>query len=84
MRQKLSRRLEQLEKVRAACVARRVGTSQECEEQKAKIAREADAWYADPVNQAWLAAQPPEYLAIRMQSLRRELTDIEHGHRRMG
>ena len=79
MRQKLCRRLEELEKISAAAAARRVGTSSDYEETIARIREQAEAWHANPENQKWLAEQPPDYLHRSVQSLRRQLEDRAYG-----
>src|SRR5580704_6735017 len=58
MRQKLCRRLDELEKISAAAAEReRPHDSRVLDELIAK----AEAWHAVPENQVWLAVQPPEY-----------------------
>jgi hypothetical protein len=82
MRQKLCRRIKDLERIHSAAVARRVDSSGDYERKMATIMSEVDAWHANPVNQQWLAEQPPDYLRIQMQSLERELEEIASGRRR--
>jgi hypothetical protein len=82
MRQKLCRRLEELEKISAAAAARRGGKSPRYEETIARITAQAQAWHAVPENQKWLAEQPPDYLYHRVQSLRTRLAGIAYGHSR--
>lgn len=79
MRQKLCRRLEELEKISAAAAARRSRTSSEYKEKRARLKEWAAAWHADPVNQAWLAEQPPDYLFRRVQELRAKLIERAYG-----
>jgi hypothetical protein len=70
MRQKLCRRLEQLEK--ASVVApdtEPIYDSRQMDELWERV----EAWHAVPENQAWVAAQPPESLGIQVQQLRAEL-----------
>jgi hypothetical protein len=80
MRQKLCRRLEELEKIRAAVQRARTSSvdRQFLNELKARV----EAWHADPVNQEWLAEQPPDFLYHRVQELRRQLLDRACGHSR--
>ena len=73
MKQKLCRRLEELEKLSAAAAARRADHSPDYEKTLAEIRRGAEAWHAGPVNQKWLAEQPPEYLGIQVRALRQEV-----------
>jgi hypothetical protein len=82
MRQKLCKRLEELEKISAAAAARRVNRSSDYEEKMARLREKVEAWHADPVNQKWLAEQPPDYLHHRVQSLRAQLAEIASGHSR--
>ena len=37
------------------------------------------AWHANPVNQKWLAEQPPDYLYHSVQSLRAQLEERANG-----
>lgn len=82
MTQKLCRRLEGLEKISADAAARRATTdstnTQWMEELKAKV----EAWHGVPENQAWVAAQPPDYLRNNLRALRAELMEIASGNRR--
>lgn len=79
MRQKLCRRLDELEKISAATAARRADHSPDFETTRAKIMRHVEAWHSDPVNQKWLQEQPPEYLGIQVRTLRQRLFDRAHG-----
>jgi hypothetical protein len=49
MRQKLCKRLEDLERISAAAAARRVDNSADYERTIAAMMEEAHAWHADPV-----------------------------------
>jgi hypothetical protein len=82
MRQKLCNRIEELEKISAAAAARRASTSSGYKEKIARLLERSEAWHADPVNQKWLAEQPPDYLHHRVQSLRAQLAEIAYGHSR--
>jgi hypothetical protein len=82
MRQKLCRRLEDLEKIAVAAAARRTEKSSDYEEKVARLIEKAEAWHADPVNQKWLAEQPPDYLYHRVQSLRAQLAERAYGRSR--
>ena len=82
MRQKLCRRLEELEKISAAAAARKVETSSDYEETIARIREQAEAWHANPENQKWLAEQPPDYFHSRVQSFRAELQERANRHSR--
>jgi hypothetical protein len=80
MRQKLCRRLEELEKVSAAAATRRTQRSSDYEEEIALLMKKAYAWHAVPENQVWLATQPPDYLYHRVQSLRAYLQERASGY----
>jgi hypothetical protein len=80
MRQKLCRRLVELEKISVAAAARRPGTSSGYRQAFDEHVAKAKAWLADPVNQKWLAEQPPDYLYRRVQSLRAYLQERASGH----
>ena len=82
MRQKLCRRLEELEKISAAAAARRKGKTPGYEEKIARLMAQADAWHANPENQKWPAAQPPDFLHHRVQALRARLAEMACGHSR--
>jgi hypothetical protein len=82
MRQKLCRRLEDLEKISAAAAARRFEKSPDYEGKIADMMEQAYAWHADPVNQKWLAEQPPDYLYHSVQSLKAQLVEMASGHSR--
>jgi hypothetical protein len=82
MRQKLCRHLEDLEKISAAAAARRTQRSSDYEEKIALLMKKAEAWHSDPVNQKWLAEQPPDFLYHRVQSLRAELQERASRHSR--
>jgi hypothetical protein len=79
MRQKLCGRLEDLEKISAAAAARRLEKSPDYDEKIARLIERAEAWHADPVNQKWLAEQPPDYLHRSVQALRAELEERANG-----
>jgi len=80
MRQKLCKRLEELERISAAAAARRVVASSDYEETIARIREQVEAWHANPENQKWLAEQPPDYLYRSVQSLRAQLEERANGH----
>jgi hypothetical protein len=82
MRQKLCRRLEELEKISAAAAARRPRTSSGYRQVLDEHVAKAKAWLADPVNQKWLAEQPPDYFYDRVQALRAELQARAYGYSR--
>jgi hypothetical protein len=84
VRQKLCRRLEGLEKINAAAeAAQRVTTgSVDMEAFRERITAAAEAWHAVPENQAWLAAQPPDFLYHRVQALRAQLAEMASGRSR--
>ena len=79
MRQKLCRRLEELEKISAAAATRRLEKSSDYERKIAQMMEHVHAWHADPVNQEWLAEQPPDYLHRSVQSLRAQLEERVNG-----
>ena len=83
MRQRLCRRLEELEKVRAAAEAIRQASANSVNTEAVleQIRADVEAWHADPKNQEWLAAQPPEYLHNSLQQLKAELEQIASGYR---
>jgi hypothetical protein len=80
VRQKLFRRLEDLEKLSAEAAARREPKNGDYERKMAEIMEQVNAWHADPVNQTWLAEQPPEYLFVQVQTLRQELMERACGN----
>jgi len=80
MRQKLCRRLEDLEKISAAAAARRPRTSSNYRRVLDQLVAKAQARLADAEYQAWLAAQPPDYLYRRVQWLRAQLQERASGH----
>ena len=82
MRQKLCRRLEELEKISVALNARLARRNPEHERVLAEIRQRTEAWHADPANQRWLTEQPPEYLGIQVRELRARLMEIASGGRR--
>jgi hypothetical protein len=47
-----------------------------------KLIAKAEAWHADPVNQKWLAEQPPDFLYRRVQEFRAQLAEKAYGHSR--
>lgn len=73
MRQRLSRRLEELERIATAAAARRSEESPGYKQKIEALVERARAWIADPVNQEWLAAQSPDYLHNRVQALRAKM-----------
>lgn len=84
MRQKLCKRLAELEKIGAAAeAARRARTdSVDMESVLERIRIAAEAWHAVPENQKWLAEQPPEYLGIRVRELKAQLAEMASGRSR--
>jgi hypothetical protein len=79
MRQKLCRRLDELEKISAAAAEReRRHDNRVLDELIAK----AEAWHAVPENQVWLAAQPPEYFTTSMREFKAQLEDLASGRSR--
>lgn len=82
MRQKLCKRLEDLEKISAAAAAaqraRTASVDTEAVLEQIRIA--AEAWHSDPKNQEWLAAQPPEYFRNSLQQLKAELEERAAGY----
>jgi hypothetical protein len=82
VRQKLCRRLEDLEKISAAAAAQRERMKPRDRGILDELIAKAEAWHAVPENQAWLAAQPPDYLYHRVQSLKAQLAEIANGHSR--
>ena len=80
MRQRLCRRLEELEKTRAAAVAR-AGMSSIDRAKLDELWARVNAWHAVPENQQWVAAQPPEALAAGMREVRAQLWERAHGKR---
>ncbi len=79
MTQKLCRRLEDLEKIAAAAAASRSEKSSDFTQEMELIMQKVHAWHADPVNQEWLAAQPPDYLYASVEELRAELWQKAYG-----
>ena len=79
MRQKLCKRLEELEKISAAAATRRLEKSSDYERKIAQMMEHVHAWHADPVNQKWLAEQPPDYLYRSVQSFRAQLEERANG-----
>jgi hypothetical protein len=82
VRQKLSRRLEELERISAEAAAQRARTSSDYRRVFDELVAKAQAWHADPVNQKWLAEQTPEYLQGRVQAFRAQLQERALGHSR--
>jgi hypothetical protein len=80
--QKLCRRLEELEKISAAAAAPRAPPTSDYKEKIAALVERANAWHAGPVNQKWLAEQPPDYLHNCVQSLRAKLQERSNRHLR--
>lgn len=81
MRQKLCRRLEELEKSSAAAAAQRERIKPRDRRVLDKLIAKAEAWHADPVNQKW-AEQSPEFLYSRVQKFRAQLAEKAYGHSR--
>jgi hypothetical protein len=79
MKQTVRRRLEGLERISSAAVARQPQKSPEYQRKIAAIVEDANRWHADPANQKWLAEQPPDFLANRMQQLRHALHRRAYG-----
>ena len=79
MRQKLCRRLEELEKTRAVAAAKAMSRIDRAklDELWARV----NAWHAVPENQKWVAAQPPEALAAGMRQVRARLWQRACGNR---
>jgi hypothetical protein len=82
MRQKLCRRLEELEKISAAAAARRERMRPRDNRVLDELIAKAEAWHAVPENQAWLAAQPPEYFTTSMQEFKAQLAEKASRHSR--
>jgi hypothetical protein len=82
MRQKLCRRLEELERISAAAAAHRERMKPRDRGVLDELIAKVQAWHAVPENQKWLAEQPPDYLHRRVQSLRAELQERAYGHSR--
>jgi hypothetical protein len=82
MRQKLCRRLEDLEKISAAAAAERERVRPRDNRVLDQLVAKAQARLADPEYRAWLAAQPPDYLYRRVQWLRTQLQERAYGHSR--
>ena len=82
MRQKLCRRLEELEKIGAAAAAHLERMKPRDRRVLDELIAKAEAWHADPVNQKWLAEQPPEFFYTRVQQLRAQLAERAYGHSR--
>ena len=80
MRQKLCRRLEDLEKI-SAVAARSTAPSFDSRRLDA-IWASVEARHSIPENQAWVAAQPLDFLHHAVQELRAQLIEIAAGHRR--
>ncbi len=83
MRVRLGRRLEDLERVSGATIAAlrqsadRLANLRKLEE----LAAEIDALPPDPQREAWIAAQPPEWIGIQVRQVRADLMAIASGHR---
>ncbi len=82
MRQKLCRRLEELEKISAAAAAHRERMRPRDHRALDELIAKAEAWHAVPENQAWLAAQPPEYFTNSTREFRAQLAEIVYGRSR--
>jgi hypothetical protein len=82
VRQKLYRRLEDLDKINAAAAAERE-RMRPCDNRVLdELIAKAEAWHAVPENQAWLAAQPPEYFTTSMREFKAQLEDLASGRSR--
>jgi hypothetical protein len=79
VRQKLCRRLEELERTNAASAARRADHRADYKSKIADIIQNVQAWHADPVNQKLVQEQPPEYLGIQVRALRQRLVERAYG-----
>ena len=77
MRQKLCRRLEELERISAVALRARASTvdRRALDELEAKLV----AWPPDPEYEKFLAEQPPEFLGIRVRELRAQLWERAYG-----
>jgi hypothetical protein len=82
VRQKLCRRLEELEKTSAVAAAVRARSNAINRQALDELWAKVKAWHAVPENQQWIAAQPPEFLGIRVRELKERLREIANGHRR--
>jgi hypothetical protein len=82
MRQKLGRRLEELEKISAAAAAQRERMKPRDHRVLDALIAKAEAWHAVPENQKWLAEQPPEFFCTRVQEFRARLAEIAYGRSR--
>jgi hypothetical protein len=82
MRQKLCRRLEELEKISAAAAAHRERMKPRDHGVLDELIAKAKAWHAVPENQKWLAAQPPEFFYTRVQEFRAQLRERAFGRSR--
>jgi hypothetical protein len=80
-KQRLCRRLEDLEKTSVAAAVQRARAASVYRGALDKLWARVHAWHADPQNQAWVEAQPPEFLAVRVQELRAKLWETANGHR---
>jgi hypothetical protein len=79
MRQKLCKRLEELEKISAAAAAHRERMKPRDHGVLDEFIAKAKAWHAVPENQEWLAAQPPEFFHNRVQEFRAQLRERAFG-----
>lgn len=82
MRQKLCRRLEELENVSAAAAAHRERMKPRDHGVIDELIAKAKAWHAVTENQKWLAAHPPEFFHNRVQEFRAQLRERAYGRSR--
>ena len=80
MNRGLSRRLDELEKIRAVAAAGGRGTSQSDDRELEQLWKRVEAWHADPANQESIAAQAPELLGTEVQHLREKLSRAGFGY----
>ena len=82
MRQKLCKRLEELERISLAAAAERERMKPRDNRVFDELVAKARARHADPAYQKWLAEQPPGYLQGRVQAFRAQLQERAFGHSR--
>jgi hypothetical protein len=80
MKQKLYKRLEELERISAAA-ALQARLNLDFKPEKEKLLAIINAWEQDPRLEQLLAESPPEFLGVKVRELRQELMEKAHYYR---
>jgi len=84
MRQKLCKRLEEIEKISAAVASRRTQSNADYEQTFAEFRAEVERAAMDPKNQEWAAQQPPECFVESQKRLMVQMEEMAAKGRRCG